>query len=86
MAFRRTAFVGVAGLLLATCASCRVADFDLNGDGTVTKTEILTAVFDTVCGDSTDDGTTDDGTTDDGTTNDGSTTDDGTIDGGATAN
>lgn len=82
MTFRQSAFAGTAALLVATCTSCRIQDLDLNGDGTITKTEILTAAFDTVCGDST---TTDDGTTDDGTT-DGGTTDDGTTDGGATAN
>jgi hypothetical protein len=87
MTFRQTAFVSAAALLVATCTSCRVEDLDLNGDGVITKTEILTAAFDTVCGDSTgtDDGTTDDGTTDDGTTGDG-TTDDGTASDGATVN
>lgn len=89
MTFRQSTLAGTAALLLATCTSCRLQDFDLNGDGVVTKAELLSAAFDTVCGDPADDNTTDDGTTGDGTTDEGTdsgTTDDGTTKSSATAN
>jgi hypothetical protein len=55
----RTILLSVAACLLLTCTSCQLSDLDANGDGTVTGKEILTAIVDTFCGDSTDTSTTD---------------------------
>jgi hypothetical protein len=68
---------GALALLVCTSTGCRLASLDLDGDGVVTRSEVITAIVDAVCGDET---TTDDGTTDEGTTDDGQI-DDGTTDG-----
>ena len=35
MTFRQSTLAGTAALLLVTCTSCRLQDFDLNGDGVI---------------------------------------------------
>jgi hypothetical protein len=54
-------------LLLITCASCRTEDLDSNGDGVITKSEILSAAFNLVCGDQAEPEAPAEGATDDET-------------------
>jgi len=47
---RRLAASIAVGFVLVTCTSCQTADLDQNGDGQVTTQELWTAVFNSVCG------------------------------------
>jgi hypothetical protein len=51
MRYGRTIFACGIGALLLTCTSCSVEELDTNGDGFITKSELLSAAFDSVCGD-----------------------------------
>jgi hypothetical protein len=73
----RTILIGAAACLLLTCTSCQLPNLDANGDGTVTGEEIVSAIVDAVCGDSSDTTTTDGSDT--GSSSDNSDT--GTTDG-----
>jgi hypothetical protein len=79
MYLRRISFVGAIALLLLTCTSCQVEALDADGDGFISKSELLTAAFDAVCGDQggdeTPDGESPDGETPDGQSPDGETPD-----------
>jgi hypothetical protein len=77
MSFRLTKFACAIALLLVTCTSCSVEDLDLNGDGFVSKGELLAAAFDAVCGDDqSDDLDSPDDEPSNGETPDGETPDD----------
>lgn len=78
MILKRIASVVAITLLLITCTSCQTENLDLNGDGEVTRSEFLSAVFDALCGDSTNgDGSADEPT-------EGDETDNGSEDAGTT--
>ena len=85
MLFKEIATAGTVALLLVTCASCRTESLDADGDGVITKPELVAALADHVCGaDSSDDETaeSDDGSTDDGTSEASEQTDESTEPGG----
>ena len=54
MRFHRTALASATTLVLMTCTSCQTDSLDRDGDGQITQLELLSAVFDFVCGDQTD--------------------------------
>lgn len=77
---RRIALTCAAGLLLATCTSCDTADLDQNGDGQITRSELVSAALDLICGDQDGAETPDDGTTDGGAAGGDSTGDESAAD------
>jgi hypothetical protein len=54
MIFRRMAFASAITLLLVTCTSCQTEELDLDGDGQLTRAELLTATLNYLCGEQTD--------------------------------
>ena len=82
MTLRRIAYAAFAVLLLVPFSSCRLAAFDQDGDGTVTREEIVATLDEFFCGDDEPAPTT----PDEGTPTDGSGTPDngGTPDQGST--
>jgi hypothetical protein len=51
MYFRRVSLACAIALLLFPCTSCSVEQLDANGDGFVTKGELLSAAIDAMCDD-----------------------------------
>jgi hypothetical protein len=51
MKVRFSGSLAVFSLLLLTCASCQLSDYDSDGDGIVTRQEFVSALLDSVCDD-----------------------------------
>jgi hypothetical protein len=54
MRYYRTIVASAMALLLFTCTSCDIEELDADGDGLISKSECLSALFDAVCGDQGD--------------------------------